>query len=209
MLLMDSDVVPGASARAWFSPVMVPTPGRPETPLCDTVQRVSKSFELDPAEELAVAARGEPGEREFFLVAGSHGEKATLLCEKFHVQGLVVRAQHLLEAQGLSGGFDPTAVAPPPTVADVDWRIGELGLGYHESRKLFVVVAREAGETEDQPTDELATARFWVGAPTVRVFAKQAEAVLSAGRAICTYCGLPIDPSGHPCPASNGPRPIF
>ena len=42
-----------------------------------------------------------------------------------------------------------------------------------------------------------------------RAFSRQAEQVLSGGRPVCTYCGLPIDPAGHPCPASNGSRPIF
>lgn len=168
-----------------------------------------RSFELDPATEVAVVAQGAPGEREFFLVASGSGERATLRCEKFHVQGLVARAQQLLEAQGLAPAFDPATAPPVPAIGDPDWRIGELGLGYHESRQLFVIVAREAGEREDQPQEELATARLWVPPAGIRAFARQAETVLSAGRAICTYCGLPIDPSGHPCPASNGHRPIF
>ena len=168
-----------------------------------------RSFELDPATQIAVVTRGDPGEREFFLVAGGEGERATLACEKFHVQGLVVRAQQLLEARGLAAAFDPATPPAPPSPGEPDWRIGELGLGFHESRGLFVIVAREAGETEDQAQDELATARFWVSPDGIRAFARQAESVLSAGRQICTYCGLPIDPSGHPCPASNGHRPIF
>lgn len=170
---------------------------------------MSRSFDLDPADQLGVVTRGRPGEREFFLIASGGGEHATLACEKFHVQGLVLRAQQLLEAQGLSSTFDPAAAPPPPALIDADWRIGELGLGYHESRQLFVIVAREAGETEDVPQEELATARFWVSASAVRAFARQAEAILGAGRPICPYCGLPIDPSGHPCPAANGHRPIF
>jgi hypothetical protein len=40
-------------------------------------------------------------------------------------------------------------------------------------------------------------------------FTRQAERVLSSGRATCPYCGLPIDPGGHPCPAGNGSRPIL
>ena len=158
-----------------------------------------------------MVTRGEPGDREFFLIAGGGGERATLLCEKFHVQGLVARAQQLLEARGLAPAFDPSTPPSPPEVGDPDWRIGELGLGFHESRSLFVIVAREAGEAgeSEAAAEDLATARFWVSADGIRAFARQAETVLSAGRQICTYCGLPIDPSGHPCPASNGHRPIF
>ncbi|TMF91770.1 MAG: DUF3090 family protein [Chloroflexi bacterium] len=169
---------------------------------------MGRNFELDPVEELAVAAVGDPGQRRFFLLAGGAGERATLACEKFHIQGLVARIQQLLETQGLGAAFDPTPARNTPAVEAEDWTIGELGLGYHESRKLFVIVAREQlGEGEE--TEEAATARFWAGADRVRAFSRQAEQVLSSGRPVCTYCGLPIDPAGHPCPASNGSRPIF
>jgi uncharacterized repeat protein (TIGR03847 family) len=189
---------------------------------------VAQSFDLDPVQELSVATVGEPGSREFFLLARGPQEgsgtaaRATLACEKFHIQGLVLRIQQLLEAQGLATGFDPTPVGSTPQPGEVDWRIGELGLGYHESRKLFVIVARElveGAEGEAEPevgdaageaeTGDAATARFWASADRIRVFARQAEQVLSSGRPLCTYCGLPIDPTGHPCPASNGARPIL
>ncbi|HEX6350451.1 MAG TPA: DUF3090 family protein [Candidatus Dormibacteraeota bacterium] len=169
---------------------------------------MGRNFELDPVDELAVAAVGEPGQRRFFLLAGGAGERATLACEKFHIQGLVARIQQLLETQGLGSAFDPTPARKTPEVQGEDWTIGELGLGYHESRKLFVIVAREQ-VPEGEETDDAATARFWAGADRVRAFSRQAEQVLSSGRPVCTYCGLPMDPAGHPCPASNGSRPIF
>jgi hypothetical protein len=51
--------------------------------------------------------------------------------------------------------------------------------------------------------------RFWLSHAQVSAFAKQAETVLTAGRSLCPRCGLPMDPAGHPCPVSNGARPIF
>ncbi|HEX6548326.1 MAG TPA: DUF3090 family protein [Candidatus Dormibacteraeota bacterium] len=184
---------------------------------------MARSFDLDPVQELAVATVGDPGSRQFFLLArGPHEGQpthATLSCEKFHIQGLVLRIQQLLEAQGMATGFDPAPVGKIPTPGEPDWRIGELGLGYHESRRLFVIVARELLENEEASESmeinletsagEAATARLWASPDRVRLFARQAEQVLSRGRPLCTYCGLPIDPSGHPCPASNGARPIL
>ena len=178
------------------------------------------NVELDPVEMIAAAAVGEPGRREFFLLARGGAESVTLACEKFHIQGLVAKARELLESQELAaaevGALRP---APNPPVADPDWRIGELGLGFHESRRRFVIVAREAAEagaeppelesTADLDSDELAVARLWVTPEQVRDFTEQADGVLSAGRPLCRYCGLPMDPGGHPCPASNGSRPIF
>lgn len=181
------------------------------------------SFELDPIEQLAVGTVGQPGQRQFYLQARSRGEYVTLACEKFHIQGLVLRIQQLLESNGLGSEIDvgptPSATEPLSPV----WTVGELGLGYHERRRMFVIVAREAGAEEEHDAEDEAeaaepaqllagsgaSARFWAGANQVRAFARQAEQILRSGRPVCTYCGLPMDPGGHPCPASDGARPIF
>lgn len=173
---------------------------------------MARSLEFDPLDSIGVGTVGAPGSRQFFLRAGGGGESVVLNCEKFHVQGLVARVRELLEAQGLAGPDDEQPAPPPAPPGEAEWTIGELGLGYHESRKLFVIVARElATEAEPgaDPADEGATARFWATPEQVAVFARQAESVLAGGRSLCNYCGLPIDPSGHPCPAANGSRPIF
>jgi len=184
---------------------------------------MASSVEFDPVDSIAVGTVGPPGQRQFFLRARGAAETVVLNCEKFHIQGLVVRVRQLLEAQGLESALEG---APPPPAApsEAAWSIGELGLGYHESRQRFVIVARERpGESEldeaadpaepaepvELPGEEPVTARFWATADQVRVFAAQAESVLAGGRKLCNHCGLPIDPSGHPCPAANGARPIF
>ena len=169
---------------------------------------MAKSFDLDPLEGIAIGTVGPPGRRQFFLRAAAGGESIVLNCEKFHVQGLITRILQLLEAQGVDPGpsGDP---APPAEPGRVEWAIGELGLGYHESRQMFVIVAREASSEEGVDQSELATARFWASPEQLRQFARQAAAVVASGRPQCPYCGLPIDPSGHPCPASNGSRPVI
>ena len=93
-----------------------------------------------------------------------------------------------------------------------EWQIGEMGLGYHEARQMFVLVASQGavGEsTEAPPDDDSPSVRFWLRHDQVIAFSKQAESVLSAGRPLCPRCGLPMDPAGHPCPVMNGARPIF
>jgi uncharacterized repeat protein (TIGR03847 family) len=183
------------------------------------------SYDLDPVETLAVGAEGPPGSRHFFLRATASGQEVTLACEKFHIQGLVVRIAELLTTHGLDTESEVPAMPDAEEPLTPTWSIGELGLGYHESRRLFVFVAREAVEGEpagaetaeaaasetgtDVSDSDSATARFWATPPQVRAFARQAERVLAAGRPPCPYCGLPVDPGGHPCPASNGSRPIL
>jgi uncharacterized repeat protein (TIGR03847 family) len=191
------------------------------------------SYDLDPVETLAVATEGAPGSRRFFLRATASGQQVTLACEKFHIQGLVARIAELLTTHALDTESEVTAMPDAEQPLNAVWSIGELGLGYHESRQLFVFVAREGiaaeagtGELESSAPSELesvepeavesepdspdsATARFWATPEQVRAFAMQAEKVLAAGRPPCPYCGLPVDPGGHPCPASNGSRPIL
>ncbi|MGH7777130.1 MAG: DUF3090 family protein [Candidatus Dormibacterales bacterium] len=166
---------------------------------------MADSFELEPVEALAVATQGQPGHRRFFLQARGGGQVVTLACEKFHIEGLVARIRQLMEAQGLeAAGPARTAEEAADAVEPFDplWDVAEMGLGYHEGRHKFVIVAKEAAE-------DGATVRFWAGPDQVRVFARQAEQVLAGGRSLCGRCGLPMDPEGHPCPAANGSRPIF
>lgn len=170
---------------------------------------MAQSFDLKDLETVGVGAIGPPGQRQFYLSASGGGETVVLNCEKYHVQGLVTRIRQLLEAQGEQLESQSDAEPPPAQPGEAAWTVGELGLGYHESRARFVIVAREVAESEETDPDTLATARFWVTAAQVRDFSRQADAVLQGGRPICQHCGLPIDPTGHPCPAANGSRPIL
>jgi uncharacterized repeat protein (TIGR03847 family) len=173
-----------------------------------TLTPVARSIDLDPIDGIGVGTVGPPGQRQFFLRASRGPEAYVLYCEKFHVQGLIVRIRQLLEAQGL--GAPPEALQlPAEEPGDPEWIVGQLGLGYHESKRLFVIVARQAAANEDDDPNQLATARFWATPEQVMAFTRQAERVLSSGRPTCPYCGLPVDPAGHPCPAGNGSRPIL
>jgi uncharacterized repeat protein (TIGR03847 family) len=49
--------------------------------------------------------------------------------------------------------------------------------------------------------------QFHLRRDQVRAFILHALAVVAEGRPLCQLCGLPIDPEGHICPASNGHRP--
>ena len=172
-------------------------------------------FELDPVDRIAVAAIGEPGQRQFFLVATGSGRQLTLTCEKSQIQALIVRLQQMLEAQGIETPESATASAGLEP-GEPEWHVAEMGLGYHEARRMFVLVASQgaAGQESEIGAPEIAnddgpSVRFWLSHEQVIAFSKQAEKVLTGGRPLCPRCGLPMDPAGHPCPVSNGARPIF
>jgi len=176
-------------------------------------------FELDPVERIAVAAVGQPGQRQFFLLASGSGRQLTLTCEKSQIQALIVRLNQMMEAQGIAAAENARATSGM-LPGEPEWKVGEMGLGYHEARRMFVLVASQAaaagraqGASDSDEgaaaDDDTPSVRFWLSHEQVVAFSKQAETVLTAGRPLCPRCGLPMDPAGHPCPVSNGARPIF
>jgi uncharacterized repeat protein (TIGR03847 family) len=167
-------------------------------------------YELDPVESISIAAVGEPGHRQFFLMASGQGRTLTLACEKAQIQALIVRLHQMMDAQGIAVEGQ-AAAGRHLQPGEPEWQVAEMGLGYHAERQMFVLVASEAsGGTEEQsPSEEAPSVRFWLSHRQVADFSRQAEEVLSAGRPLCPRCGLPMDPAGHPCPVNNGARPIF
>ena len=166
-------------------------------------------FELDPVDDIAVAAVGEPGQRRFFLLATGSGQTLTLACEKSQIQALLTRLNQMIEAQGIDKPDEPAEGGQSARPGEPSWQIGEMGLGYHEARRMFVLVASQAGTGEEPAGGDAPSVRFWISHQQAVAFASQAENVLGAGRPLCPRCGLPMDPSGHPCPVMNGARPIF
>lgn len=165
-------------------------------------------FELDPVDDIAVAAVGQPGQRQFFLLASGAGRTLTLACEKSQIQALIVRLQQMMATQGVEA-VQVTQTSSHLQPGEPEWQVGEMGLGYHEDRRMFVLVASQAAVGEEGPRDDAPSVRFWLSHEQVVTFSKQAETVLTAGRPLCPRCGLPMDPAGHPCPVNNGARPIF
>ena len=165
-------------------------------------------YELDPVEQIAIAAVGQPGQRQFFLLASGLGRTLTLTCEKTQIQALLLRLGQMMEAQGVEAveSSGPAAALEP---GEPEWQVAEMGLGYHEARKMFVLVASQGAAGEGEPSEDAPSVRFWLSHDQVAAFSKQAQSVLAAGRPLCPRCGLPMDPAGHPCPVLNGARPIF
>src|SRR5438445_6037150 len=97
-------------------------------------------YELDPVDRIAVAAVGEPGQRRFFLVAKGSGQTLTLGCEKSQLQALILRLHQMLEAQQIEAPESAGAASQDAEPGEPEWQIGEMGLGYHEARKMFVLV---------------------------------------------------------------------
>lgn len=157
---------------------------------------------------------GEPGARTFYLQArGSSGVHSFLL-EK---QQVAILAEKLQEMLLMIDENDTIKSAPPqrdPALAltepvDPEWRIGTIGLLYDEGRDVVVIVLQEVRpeEEEEEPEEDDSGYRFFLRRDQVRSLILHALAAVGEGRPLCQLCGLPMDPAGHVCPASNGHRP--
>ena len=171
---------------------------------------MAPGIDVDPLENLAVGAVGPPGQRRFFLQAQGGGRVLTVGCEKVQVQALVDRIREALEAQGAvpDDALPANPSTGPSEPLEAEFDVAEVGIGFHEPTERFVIVVREGGDPETDP-DALTTVRMWATPERLRAFTAQADQVLAQGRQPCPRCGLPMDPAGHPCPMSNGVRPVF
>src|SRR5260370_5528076 len=163
-------------------------------------------FELDPVDQIAVAAVGQPGQRQFFLLASGAGRTLTLTCEKSQIQALLVRLQQMIAAQGIEAA-ETAAKDPNLLPGQPEWQVGEMGLGYHEDRRMFVLVASEAATGAEDAPSESPSVLFWLSHQQVLASSKQAENVLSSARPLCPRSLLPSAPAGHPPPATTSPHP--
>jgi uncharacterized repeat protein (TIGR03847 family) len=160
---------------------------------------------------------GEPGRRSFYVQArGDFGTRSYEI-EKQQVQALAEKLRELLVMIDPEDTINRTEPSRDPALrldapVNPDWRVGTIGLAYEESADLIVVlfqpveeVPAEEAQVEDA-FDSGAGHRVMLRRDQVRSFVLHASAIVSEGRPLCQLCGLPKDPAGHKCPASNGHR---
>lgn len=171
-------------------------------------------------EVLTADYTGRPGERTFFVQARGEWGTLSYLVEK---QQVIVLGEKLRDLLVLVDNADPVGSATPArdpalrlaTPIEPEWRVGTIGLSYEEDNDLVLLQMApvedesENRESEDQESEELLEAarsgtRFLLTREVVRSFVLHALAVAGEGRPTCPLCGLPMDPEGHLCPASNG-----
>ena len=154
---------------------------------------------------------GTPGKRTFFLQSRSAAAARSYLMEKGQVELLAEKLRELLlmvdnEDTILSAepARDPALALEPP--GEPDWRVGTIGLSYDEEGGQAIVFLHPATAEETEPEPQEPEVRLFLRKDQVRSFVLHALAVVEEGRPLCHLCGLPKDPEGHHCPASNGHR---
>lgn len=155
---------------------------------------------------------GRPGQRTFYLQARGSSGVHSFLIEKQQVAVLAEKLQEMLlmideqdTIRSATPQRDPALGLAEPV--DPEWRIGTIGLLYDEGRDIVVVVLQEVADEEEEEEDDESGYRFFLRRDQVRALVLHALAAVAEGRPLCQLCGLPMDPGGHVCPASNGHRP--
>jgi uncharacterized repeat protein (TIGR03847 family) len=168
-------------------------------------------LDIDPCEHITADAIGQPGKRVFYLQAWEKGQLAVaVLIEKAQLHSLAIGIEQFLaqlanqnpNLEEASAKYDEDKMRIHPPV-DPHFRVGEIGLGYDQSRDLTVIIVREL-LTEDQDPESAAVIRYWCNRSQLRALSRWGAEVVQRGRPICTQCGQPMEPEGHFCPKKNG-----
>lgn len=169
-------------------------------------------MELEPVDRITTGALGEPGHRTFYLQARSGTELVTVLVEKQQVELLATSILEILSRVGKETGEGPDEdeLELEEPIEPI-WRVGRLSIGYEEERDLILLEIEEereeqeeGEEAEDRPEPEPERVRLWATREQMLALSRHGAAVAARGRPLCQFCGNPIDPEGHTCPAMNG-----
>ena len=163
---------------------------------------MSGDLDLQQPERFSVGTTGPVGQRLFLLHFAEGATTVTVKVEKQQVAVLASYLARIVRELGRPGHL------PDDLDFDVDddpdWVVGTIGVSYDEDTDRLVVVVEEAGEEDGE---EGIVARLAVTREQAAAFAIRATTLVEAGRPPCPLCGLPLDPSGHDCPRTNGHRP--
>ena len=165
--------------------------------------------EFGPVQRIEADAVGPPGRRAFRLFAIRADASAWLWVEREQLQALAMLIEQLLTglpALDLRAGVQRPDVpsvqreSPPSLPPDVEFKVGQLALGYDEAQRLYLILAHDVESDLEGP------ARFscQVTRPQLRTLAETIVPLLAAGRPRCPACEAPLGAGKHICPRSNG-----
>ncbi|SRR5579884_380256 len=165
-----------------------------------------QTFELGRATGFLADAVGEPGNRRFRILARNDFDLANLWVEREQLLAMAAAIDKLLgEIQVPPTPEDPDrpireGPAPFDIPPAIEFRVGQLALGYDERHKLFLVLAH------DVEAEEGAAPAFscLLTREQLQAFGFAVYALVAAGRPRCPICGRPKDAGEHDHAESNG-----
>jgi len=167
-----------------------------------------RAGDFGPVHRLEADAVGSPGRRAFRIIVGSAHGTAWLRVERQQVEALAMLIEQLLT--GLPAiDLRASPQAPPDQPArtvdsepspTLEFRVGQLALGYDESQEMFVLLAHDVESDPDGPAEFSCLATR----PQLRHLAQSIGPLLAGGRPRCPFCEAPLGSEKHVCPRANG-----
>ena len=175
---------------------------------------MSDDFDFDAPDHCTVGVIGEVGHRLFLFYCRQGLNETTVKVEKQQIAVLSGYLGRIVKELGRPGHL-PEDLKFYGT-EEYEWVVGTIGVSYDEELDRIVIVLEEIGSGEEDEEDEDEDDELDEGAHVLRValsreqaaaFAIHATRLVESGRPPCPLCSLPLDPSGHDCPRTNGHRP--
>jgi uncharacterized repeat protein (TIGR03847 family) len=177
-------------------------------------------YEFNPVERFVAGTVGVPGERTFFIQARTGSRVVSVVVDKSQVIALGERTKIMLREIKKS---DPTVVIRTNEVDDApleqpifeEFRAGVIAMAWDAESAVIVYELREMTTSDENDEEEIIfdekdltvdVLRVHVSPSQASAFSKRCISLANAGRTPCPFCAIPIDPSGHLCPRSNGYR---
>jgi|DewCreStandDraft_1066081.scaffolds.fasta_scaffold00433_20 uncharacterized repeat protein (TIGR03847 family) len=162
---------------------------------------MARRFGLGHVQRIRAEAFGLPGQRTFRLSVESGPCQAYLWVEREQLEALSLAINELLglvrSGVGRSGGNPPEE-----GVYQIEFKVGQLAIGYDERRDLFVIAADAA---EDEEGLQVEAVSLLVDREQLEGLDREIQEILASGRPRCPLCHLPINlGETHVCPRSNG-----
>ena len=170
---------------------------------------MSASFEFENVGRFATGAVGRPGERVFFIEVGTDNGSVWFKLEKQQVAALALHLRRMMTDLPQPADTADASFTPPLSADDAAFIVGTMSAGYEVDRDRIVMVVEEFvpvdenGDPEPEAAATQGRARLSLRREQVIGFVSAAEDAVTAGRPLCRWCGLPIDPDGHHCPRLN------
>ena len=165
------------------------------------------SFSFEGCDRFIVGTVGMPGEREFYLQITQDDRRASFAMEKGQASALSERMRQLLKElrrRNIASTrlmSDETIDDEPLTMpVDSEFPLGDMSLIWVEESEMIVF---EASSADQNVPGTLAVS---LSVSQASEFIRRTDKVVSAGRAPCPFCGLPLNVDGHLCPRANGYR---
>jgi uncharacterized repeat protein (TIGR03847 family) len=164
--------------------------------------------DFGPVTRLLADAVGRPGQRAFrVLIEGEQGS-ACLWVERGQLEALAMLIEQLLtgwpatqvRSAAASEQERSSGATSFPAKPDVEFRVGQLALGFEERSSLYVLLAH----TVDSDAGEEADFTCLATRAQLRALSEGIPTLLAAGRPRCPTCEQPLGTGQHRCPRANG-----